>query len=128
MRILLKSLLLVLILQSCASKKDILYLQDSTANTLQSIQYQKPTVQPNDILKITVESVVPEAAIPYNRNSTGSMPLNNIQLLQLEGYLVSTEGSIGFPVLGAIQVAGQTVSEIEQKIKTLLMDGGHLNT
>ncbi len=58
----------VLILQSCTSKKDVLYLQNATAMDASSLTFADIALQPNDILKITVGSLVPEAAIPYNKS------------------------------------------------------------
>lgn len=120
-------LLLVLVLTSCASKKEILYLQDAKNVNTSEIVYQNATIQPNDILKISVETLIPKASTPYNRRLFGDIPVNNIQLLQLEGYLVSNAGNINFPILGEIKVSNLTTLEIEEKIKGLLVDGGHLN-
>lgn len=112
-------------MSSCASKKDILYLQDADSNSTANIVYQSSTIQPNDILKITVETLITEAAIPYNRMvSTGAG--NSIELMQLEGYLVTNEGNINYPILGDITVLNLTTQEVENKIKNLLVTGGHL--
>ncbi|WP_323786906.1 polysaccharide biosynthesis/export family protein [Psychroserpens sp.] len=119
--------LFILTLSSCASKKDILYIQDANENSSTEISYQNSTIQPNDILKITVESIVPEAAIPYNRGVAGGVPNNSIQILQLEGYLVSNEGTINYPILGEILLSKLTTNEAEEKIRLLLTEGGHLN-
>lgn len=120
-------LILVLTLSSCASKKDILYLQDASQNSSAEIMYQNSTIQPNDILKIRVESIIPEAARPYNRGASGTTANNSIELLQLEGYLVNNEGIISYPVLGEIELFKLTTNEAEEKIRQMLIDGGHLN-
>ncbi|TXE18854.1 polysaccharide export protein [Psychroserpens burtonensis] len=124
-----KFLLVVLlfVVSSCASKKDILYLQDAKSADTSEIIYQSATIQPNDILKVYIETLIPQASAPYNRSLFGDIPVNNIQLLQLEGYLVSNKGYINFPILGEIQVSNLTTLEIEEKIKGILEDGGHLN-
>jgi len=121
------ALLLVLIVTSCASKKDILYLQDANENNANEISFQYTTIQPNDILKINVETLVPEAAVPYNKSGAGEVQQSSLLLLQLEGYLVSNEGGIYFPILGNINVLNLTVVEAEEKIKDQLISGGHLN-
>lgn len=118
--------LLVIALSSCASKKDILYLQDADENADSEINYQITTLQPNDILSINIETVNPEAAIPYNRGTAGSQMVN-LQLLQLQGYLVSNTGTINFPVLGEIEIVNLTTAEAEERIRKELVDGGHLN-
>ncbi|MBT8377014.1 MAG: polysaccharide biosynthesis/export family protein [Bacteroidia bacterium] len=126
MKIKILGLLLLLCLCACVSKKEILYLQDADENATGPIVYQNPTIQPNDILKITVESIVPEASIPYNKNVAQGVVTQNLQLLQLEGYLVSTNNTIMFPVLGEISTAGLTSKQLESNIKERLENGGHL--
>jgi len=125
MRVKILVILLLIIVSSCASKKDILYLQDADYNGNTPIDYQEVTIQPNDILKITVESLIPEAVIPYNRVVSGAS-INSIELIRLEGYLVSNEGNISFPVLGEISVSNLTIQEVGAKIEDLLIEGGHL--
>ena len=120
-------IVLLFVVTSCASKKDILYLQDADANYSSKIEYQNATIQPNDILKITIETLEPLAALPYNRGVSGGASANSPELMQLTGYLVSNEGEINFPVLGQISVSNLTTRQIEDKIKELLVEGGHLN-
>lgn len=120
------SLLVLAFLSACASKKDVLYLQDADANGDVSVKYSSSHIQPNDILKITVESIVPEAAMVYNKaNALGAQP-QNLQVLQLDGYLVSLENTIKFPILGAISTANKTTKELEGDIREKLVSGGHL--
>lgn len=119
-------LLLTMILQSCVSKKEILYLQDVNLYDQEKLEYTSSKIQPNDILSITVSALVPETAIPYNvQVSTGSLT-SSIDILRLQGYLVSVEGNIVFPVLGTINVVGKTTAVIEKEIQNLLEQGGHL--
>jgi polysaccharide export outer membrane protein len=127
MKIKLLGLLSLVLLATCASKKDILYLQDIDATTERTVNYQSASIQPNDILKITIESLVPEAALPYNKSSAQGMQPQNIQLMQLEGYLVSLSNTIKFPILGEISTANQTVQQLEANIKDKLISGGHLS-
>lgn len=121
-------MLALIAMSSCASKKDILYLQDADSNNTSTIVYQDATIQPNDILKITVETLVPQAAAPYNRGVSNGAVMNSLELIKLNGYLVSNEGKINFPIIGAIEVSNLTAREIENKINILLVEGGHLKT
>ncbi len=121
------SLLILTLTLACASKKDIHYFQDIKENTERPINYQSATIQPNDILRITVESNVPEAAIPYNRGSGQQVPQQGLQLFQLDGYLVSFDNTINFPVLGEISTKDKTTQELAKSIKTTLEVEGHLN-
>ena len=113
-------------LQSCVSKKQMLYLQDLDAVSDQEITYNTHTLQVDDILKISVGALVPEAALPYNNITAGSVVANNIDVMKLDGYLVSQNSTINFPVLGEISVKGKTTQALENKLKKLLIDGGYL--
>lgn len=120
------SLLVFVVLSSCASKKEILYMQDAVQQDNSKVSYESANIQPNDILKITVESTIPEAAIPYNKaRALGAQP-QNLQVLQLDGYLVSVDNTIKFPVLGEISTINKTTKDLEEEIKDQLTVGGHL--
>ena len=116
----------LLFLCSCVSKKELLYLQDIQALNNSKVLSSKNTLQENDILKIDVTSLEIDASIPYNKNSLVNNFGNSLQLLQLNGYLVSTNKTINFPVLGEISVAEKTSQDLEKYLKNLLEVGGHL--
>lgn len=114
-------------MNSCASKKDILYLQDIDSSDVGVINYQTPDIQPNDILKITVESLSPEAALPYNKSVSQSVQSRSLELMQLEGYVVSLANSITMPGLGEISTENKTPQELAAFISNELISGGHLS-
>ena len=111
--------------QSCVSKKQMLYLQDIEPFNTEVI-YTNHTIQVDDILKITVGAFMPEAALPYNNVTAGSVVANNIDVIRLDGYLVSQNSTINFPVLGKLSVNEKTTQDLENDIKKLLVDGGYL--
>lgn len=117
----------LMLVSSCTSKKDILYMQNADLQNEKTIIYQNTTIQPNDILKITVESLMPLAALPYNKNAGQTVQQNNIDLIKLDGYLVSSNYEINFPVLGIISLKSLSVSDAETFIAEQLINGGHLN-
>ena len=119
-------LLLLVFLQSCKTKKEMLYMQDINAYNNSEVKFTNPSLQPNDILKITVGALVPETAIPYNRISQTMVQTNSIEMMQLEGYLVSLEQTISFPILGEVSVANKTVVQLETDLINRLETGGHL--
>lgn len=118
-----------LFLNACANKKEILYLQDAQAYNNSIINYSSPVIQPNDILKITVGALEAETAVPYNRTTSGSNQGGGggIEMMQLEGYIVTEENTINFPELGVLSTKDKTVLQLQQMISQLLQDGGHLN-
>lgn len=111
---------------SCASKKDIYYLQDATFKESNEIEYSSPIIQPNDILKISVNTPNPEAAIAYNRSEIQGFRPQNLQLIQLDGYLVGADNTINFPTLGILNTKNKTTSDLSQFISSRLINDGHL--
>tara|TARA_Y100000766_G_C18914572_1_gene610345 strand:+ start:2947 stop:3723 length:777 start_codon:yes stop_codon:yes gene_type:complete len=121
-------IIFILILSSCSSKSNLVYLNDSDSNNLNKINYSllSQNIEPGDILKIEIQTIIPEAAKPYINISDNSS-LNNIDLIRLNGYVVDKDYNINFPVLGNISVENQNVEQISKKIVELLVNGGHLS-
>ena len=114
------------LLQSCVSKKEMLYLQDVQSYNNTEVTYNNHTIQVDDILKISVGALMPEAALPYNNVTAGSVVANTIDVMKLDGYLVSQNSTINFPVLGELSIKEKTTQDLENDIKKLLVDGGYL--
>ena len=54
-------LLLVLVLISaCSTKKNVVFMQDLSSESLYNVEYKEYTVRVDDILKIDVKSETPE--------------------------------------------------------------------
>ena len=114
------------VLQSCVSKKQMLYLQDLESFNNLELKHNNHTLQVDDILKISVGALMPEAAIPYNSSTGGNVVANSLDIMKLDGYLVSKNYTINFPVLGELSVKEKTTKDLENDIKNLLVDGGYL--
>ncbi|PVW15754.1 polysaccharide biosynthesis/export family protein [Marixanthomonas spongiae] len=123
-------ILLFLLLSGCATKKEVVYFQDiEQANlTLADSLYQHPTIQVNDILKIDLTALQEESTLPFTFDkSLGSRAQNTqAEILKLEGYLVAKDGSITYPQLGKVFVAGKTSQEVQalltQKLSAYIKD------
>jgi polysaccharide export outer membrane protein len=112
---------------SCASKKDIIYFQDSADYASVTTNLKAVSIEPNDILSIRIGALVPETALPYNIQTPSTVGVSStIDILKVQGYLVSPEKTIVLPVLGEISTAGLSVKDLETKIKSELEKGGHL--
>ena len=119
--------LFILVLSSCASKKDLLYFQDAENSIPSKIEYANNTLQPNDILDVKIGALVPETAIPYNNLVQKSgQALQDIELIKLQGYLVGTDGYIVLPILGRILVANKTIASVEKELIRILEKDQHL--
>jgi len=118
--------LFLLMLTSCASKKDVLYFQDIDNLNVRKLNYSTSKIQIDDIINIKVTALNAESVAPYNLENGISPNTSFIEILKLQGYLVSKEGEIVFPILGNIKVIDKTISDLEYHIKKLLIDGGHV--
>ena len=101
-------------------------MQDVESYNNAEVTYNNHTIQVDDILKISIGALVPEAAIPYNSATGSSVVANSIEQMKLDGYLVSQNSTINFPVLGELSVKEKTAQDLENDIKKLLVDGGYL--
>jgi polysaccharide export outer membrane protein len=119
-------ILFILILQSCVSKKQVLLMQDIDEYDIIKVTSSQNILQENDILKIEVTSLEMKASIPYNKASSQANGINSLALMQINGYLVSKNKTINFPVLGEISVEGKTTTDLEDDIKQQLESEGHL--
>lgn len=127
--ILIKGRLIVIIagfITSCASKKEIILFNDITEGAESNITYALPKIQINDILDVKITSINPETSIPYNASTGTTATISSIEIMKLQGYLVTSEGKINLPILGEINVSGKTTSELEKNIISILETNGHL--
>ena len=116
----------IFIISSCVSKKQLLLMQDLDDYDTSKVTSTQNTVQENDILKIDVTSLEMLASIPYNKIPPSGNGINSLDLMKLNGYIVSKNKTIIFPNLGEISVAGKTVNDIENDLKLRLESGNHL--
>lgn len=120
--------LLILVATSCASRKDVVYLQDVPVGTISQYNIPVQRIAKGDMLGITVNSKNRELADPFNLPLVGyyntfGLSASNMQ----QGYIVDNEGYITFPGLGQILADGLTRNELNQKIASALRDQGYLN-
>ena len=120
------TLLTYLVLTSCSTKKNILYVQDIDQTTPIELNFETPTIQTGDILKITVSTLDPSAAIPYNKATANVSSATNLELMRLDGYEVSKDLKIQFPQLGTLLVKNLTTSKLANTITHRLESEGHL--
>ncbi len=121
-------LALILAFASCSSVKNVAYIQNSDSiDYMQSAYLYDARIMPKDILTITVNTVNPEAAAPFNLtvntalDPSGRGTLSSSYSRTLQTYLVDNQGCIEFPVLGRLEVGGLTKSMCEKKIHDKIM-------
>lgn len=116
-------ILLAGLIVSCSPAKNIAYFPqfDKEVNRVSEITYDA-RIKPKDVLSISVVSSEPEASRRYNLFTPQTLELINSLYSQpsLQSYLVDNEGSISFPVLGALEVKGLSTKELELLIEEKL--------
>tara|TARA_R110002072_G_scaffold192257_1_gene349155 strand:- start:40915 stop:41664 length:750 start_codon:yes stop_codon:yes gene_type:complete len=119
-----KKLILIIILASflasCATKKEILYFQNAEQlNEQETAQYFEPKIEPNDILYISVSALEEKIIKPFQKVS--GLPTDTRDE-QLQGYLVSPNGTIQYPGLGPVEVVGKTRVEVISSLTDMLSE------
>ena len=115
------AILAALLLSSCGSVKNVAYLQNSNYVDLSDSEFlYDARIMPKDVLTITVSTVNPEAAAPFNLIVRNTLNPNSNSVGggygSLQTYLVSNDGTIDFPVLGNLQVGGLTKAQCEKML------------
>jgi len=112
--------LLLLAITSCGTSKNVAYIQNSDSIAYDNSRFlYDAKIMPKDQLTITVNTVNPEASLPYNlllQNSYTQGRILSTTGGTLMPYLVDNEGYINFPVVGRLKVSGLTKSECENMI------------
>ena len=142
-----------LLLSSCRSNQELAYISDAERDSAQAILTDYvSTIHPGDQLYIYVYSQTPESVIPFNQEThtyaaeinrqstpTSSRGVGQVQVQEVAkinyrsvsksvpGYLVDEAGTIIFPVLGKMMVAGLTYDSLSHLIEQRLISDGYLN-
>ena len=117
----LSMLVFPLIISSCGSSEKIAYVQnpDKMSNVTNQTLFDA-RIMPKDILTVTVTTIDPEAAVPFNLSVPTTVSQASTKTLTsqpvLQDYLVANDGTIDFPIIGEIKVAGLTKKECEAMI------------
>ena len=123
-KILWASLLGILLLTSCASRKNIVYLQDMQPGTKYPYDTRyEAVIRRDDRLSI----------IPFNIyggtfkvGTDGDVTADASTRVNEKGYRVDVDGDIDFPILGILHVEGLTVSEVKDLIKEKIEKGSYM--
>ena len=114
-------LVILLLLSSCSSKRDILYLQNLSSTNLSDLNYEEHRVRVDDILKIVINSSNNELLYSLNPLGLNQNIAQNKESLLYNGYLVDNSGYIHISQIGKVFVMGLTLNDIRDKIKEKLI-------
>ncbi len=129
---------LAFLFTGCASVKDVPYFQNSAEfDGSKGAALYDITIKPKDRLNIIVYSANDDlAALPFNIEepspikvdpSTGKLGLSQ-NGVQLHKYLVESDGTIDFPIIGKLHLAGLTIEQTNDTIKNKIMPFLHQGT
>src|SRR5690606_22351050 len=112
---------------SCIPHKDIVYMQNKNAATMDTLQLmveqQKPyRVQINDILSVRVKALDQESVRIFNPIGDEILTANSSEQAYFDGFTVDLHGNIRIPTLGSINVLGYTTEEIQTIIENKLLE------
>lgn len=115
----------IMLCSSCVNTKSVTYFNNITDTTLNTpVAGLEPVIQKGDLLSISVSSVSTEATNMFNTSNVPatSGEISSSALSQAVGYLVSQNGTIDFPMLGSLAVAGMTKDDLKNLITKSLED------
>ncbi|WP_455637996.1 polysaccharide biosynthesis/export family protein [Parabacteroides sp.] len=120
------SSVLLCLLVSCGSVKDIAYLQgDELLKTITFTDTASLKIQKDDLLDINVSCPDQELLRPFLRYSS-EFSSGGVSGGNSSGYLVEADGTINFPLLGTIKVAGLTRRQLLELIQDRLEKDGFI--
>lgn len=130
---LLKSFFIVslslLILTSCTSRKEVVYFQDiESAKEEGTKQLYQTSLQADDLLIITVAALDMDAVRPFNLVTASYTPTSGsiTGSPKSQTYLMATDGTINFPVIGTIKLGGlsktEAIAVLKEKIAVYVKD------
>jgi len=126
---------IIIVLQSCNTGKKVasmVYFNEGDTTLAKTIHNYEPLIQPGDRLSIVINALDAASAAPYNLGSSFTTSTSGLSTASGAagqangGYLVEADGTIHFPQLGKMQVAGmqrkQLVDTLTQRLVKYLTD------
>ena len=117
-----KAFLLIYLVSSCTSQKQLVYLQDVDSLTTENVYFRQQVdyqIQNQDILYIRILSIddrtndlINVASTRYQQNL-----FQNETSLFINGYSVDNSGNIELPIIGKVSVLNKTVEEAKDAIQ-----------
>jgi polysaccharide biosynthesis/export protein len=116
--------LLTLFTTGCINTRTATYFNGVNDRTISSnTPIPESLIQKNDLLSISVSSLNPEASAVFNSPNISNLAIpGSSGGNSASGYLVSTDGTIQFPILGSIKAAGMTKDQLRDSINNKLLD------
>ena len=120
----------LLVQYSCSNTQEITMLRDIAGDrSIHELSPKEPPeyrIKPNDLLYLKILTLDPEineifnpSRTGANNNQTGTQQMYGSPVGQyLNGYLVADDGTVSIPIIGKIEMAGLTMQEAEDRLRT----------
>lgn len=114
------TVLTILLFTSCASKKEVVYFQNTGSfETIVDKNSFTPKFKVDDLVNIHVSTLDPEASVPFNLFRGASE--GGLRPEQVD-YLIDQDGEIDFPVIGKVKISGLSAQEVRVLLRKKLED------
>jgi polysaccharide export outer membrane protein len=114
------------LLTSCVPHKDTLYLEKNKEKVadieINADAYKPYRLQVDDILSIDIKSNSSKDVEIFSKKKEVSSAMINQDQLYFDGYQVDSFGNIRIPVLGTVNVQGQTVDDVSKLLEKKLLE------
>ena len=117
-----------LMFTSCVTRKQLIYLQNNeegAAKPIKAVPIPEYRLQTNDIISITLKAIDPELVAVFNISSASqnanSTQNRGDQAAYYDGFTINSQGNIRVPILGELNVIGQTLNEVRITIENALL-------
>lgn len=110
--------LLLMLFSSCATTKDVAYLQyaegrmQSEARAMQNVR-----IKPKDILTVNIQASKPELVASFNGLYWNPQYQYAGNQTGMRTFLVDNDGTVDLPILGLTRLGGLTLREAESAVK-----------
>lgn len=112
------------LLSGCVTNQKTTYMQEYPESAY-SGEYTPPEdylILPNDNLHVRVSTPDPRFSFIFNATPEGGAMSVNEESTRLSSYSVQLDGTVELPTIGAVEVAGKTLSEATEAIENVLAD------
>lgn len=121
-----KIIAISLLLTSCVPFKDTLYLEknkDKVADIEINADAYKPyRLQVDDIVSIDIKANNQKEVEIFSKGGNNESGIVNQDQLYFDGYQIDGFGNIRIPVLGLVNIQGQTVDEVSKMLEKKLLE------
>ena len=119
----------LLVQYSCSNTQEITMLRDIPADrNIYEVSPKEPPeyrIKKGDLLYLKILTLDPEINEIFNPSRTGNNNQTGTQQMYgtpvgqyLNGYLISDDGTVTIPIIGKVEMAGLTLNEAEDRLRT----------